>query len=41
MKKVYGRPTLAVHGGATEQTRGQRFGDYSDNFGTYRRLLAV
>ena len=36
MKKVYCRPTLAVHGGATEQTRGRNFGYLSDFFASFR-----
>lgn len=36
MKKIYRRPTLAVHGGATERTRGHIIGDCSDFFGSFR-----
>ncbi|HYJ78691.1 MAG TPA: hypothetical protein VEW03_03740 [Longimicrobiaceae bacterium] len=30
MKKIYSRPLLAVHGGATELTRGRLFGQGRD-----------
>lgn len=36
MKKTYRRPVLAVHGGATEQTRGRREADVNDYFGGWR-----
>jgi hypothetical protein len=30
MKKIYNRPRLTVHGGATQQTQGRRLGDEYD-----------
>jgi hypothetical protein len=39
MKKIYRRPTLAVHGGAMERTNGQLTGDYSDYFHSFRKVF--
>ena len=36
MKKIYSRPVLAVHGGATEQTQGRPYGDRYEGFDGYR-----
>jgi hypothetical protein len=36
VKKIYRRPTLAVHGGATEQTKSRLTGDCHDSMGGYR-----
>lgn len=36
MKKIYSRPTLAVHGSAAEQTKGRNVGDWYDFLGGYR-----
>lgn len=39
MKKIYSRPTLAAHGGATSQTKGRAYGDYDDPLGYFRRIV--
>lgn len=36
MKKIYTRPVLARHGGATERTKGRIWGWYWDYFDGYR-----
>lgn len=36
MKKIYSRPTLTVHGGATEQTHGKPRGNQDDPLGLLR-----
>jgi hypothetical protein len=36
MKKIYSRPVLAVHGSATDQTRGKVLPDRYDGFGGFR-----
>jgi hypothetical protein len=38
MKKVYRRPVLAVHGRATEQTRGKPDADVNDYMGGFRNI---